>query len=82
MRLDRARAETLRLLGTDASPSRGAAQSDHSSSGISLITIEVRLTDGSLVRDEFRSVVAALDFLRQEGHRAARRVDGQDRHRS
>ena len=77
VRLDRARAETLRLHGTEALPNRSSAPSDHISSGISSIAIEVRLTDGTQVREEFGSVVAALDFLRQEGHRAARRVDGQ-----
>ncbi len=64
------RAETLRFLG--AGPEPGHQRSDDGD--FMAIAIELRRDDGTTVREEFGSVVAAMQFLKRAAHARARRV--------
>ena len=66
---DKARAETLRLLGTDETLAQRAATAPRKTKNDDIISIniELRKRDGSVTRQEFVSTVEALSFLAREG---------------
>jgi len=62
--LDGARAETLRLLGTSSSPLEDALAQVAPPTRIASVKLEAQLNDGSIVKGEFVSRTAAMNFLR------------------